>query len=325
MPVKLRESASIVALAIVIGAVLLSLDYSFLRKKTFLEKNHLKCLTGITTEDRNFLKESFGIRSIYIDWRDSFPSQRAKKVASEGSMLMITWEPYLKEEREKSILAEVVSGKYDRLIGDFAVAAKNFAGPVLLRWGHEVNGNWYSWSGSYNESSLYIEAYRHIYGIFEKNDCQNVKFIFSVNYIDMPSKRWNKFENYYPGRQYVDIIGLDVYNWGDRRWWSKWHHPKKLIKDAYRRAVKLDKTKPVILSEVASCSSGGDKAQWLVDLMDVIEDKFTAIKAFVWFDWKKECNWKMTEDERLFRVYKKRKENGFFSDEPKEFYEVFKI
>lgn len=325
MPVKLREGATVAVLVVVISAVLLNLDYSFLRKKTFLEKNYLKCLTGIATEDKNFLKRKFGIRSIYIDWKDSFPSKKAKKVADEGSILMVTWEPYLKENREKSILPDIVSGNYDGLIADFAMAVKNFGKPIFLRWGHEVNGNWYSWSGSYNESSLYIQAYKHICQIFEQKNCRNAKFVFSVNYIDMPSRRWNKFENYYPGDKYVDIIGLDVYNWGDMRWWSRWKHPKKLIKNVYNRAIKLDKTKPIMLSEVATCSSGGDKSEWVSDLMYEIENKFTAIKAFVWFDWKKECNWKMTEEEKSFRAYEKRKESGFFSDDPMEFYEVFSM
>lgn len=323
MPVRINESASVIAVIVIVGVVILNLDYSFLRKRTFLEKNYLKCLTGVAAEDRNFLKEDFGIRSIYLDWADSFPWNRAKKTASKGSLLMITWEPYLKSDREKSILADIVSGSYDRTIEDFAVSAKNFASPVFLRWGHEVNGNWYSWSGTYNDSSLYIKAYRHIRRIFRKNNCDNVKFVFSINYMDLPDKRWNRFENYYPGPDFVDVIGIDVYNWGDRRWWSKWHHPKKLIKKVYERAVKLDRTKPVILSEVASCSSGGDKARWIEDFTDILENKFTAVKAFVWFDWKKECNWKITEDRNLLDIYKKKTSGSYFSNSPKDFYEVF--
>ncbi|HUT85739.1 MAG TPA: hypothetical protein VMW66_02755, partial [Elusimicrobiales bacterium] len=153
MSVKLNESVSIIAGAVLVGIVLFNLDYSFLRRKTFFEKNYLKCLTGVATEDKNLFKRTFGIRSIYIKWGDAFPWKRAVKIAKRGSLLMLTWEPYLKREKEKSILPDIVSGKYDNLISKFAMSAKNFGKPILLRWAQEPNGDWYSWSGAYNKDS----------------------------------------------------------------------------------------------------------------------------------------------------------------------------
>jgi len=323
MSVKLNESVSIIAGAVLVGIVLFNLDYSFLRRKTFFEKNYLKCLTGVATEDKNLFKRTFGIRSIYIKWGDAFPWKRAVKIAKRGSLLMLTWEPYLKREKEKSILPDIVSGKYDNLISKFAMSAKNFGKPILLRWAQEPNGDWYSWSGAYNKDSLYIKAHRRIYEIFMQKNCHNVKFVFCVNYDDIPGKRWNKFENYYPGSDYVDVVAMDVYNWGDTRGWSKWTHFPKIIKKPYERMIKLAPDKPIILGEIASCYSGGDKARWMEEFMKNLKTKFTAVKAFVWFDWDKECNWKITDRQNVFDVYKKQVSGDFFSNNPKDFYEVF--
>ena len=47
-------------------------------------------------------------------------------------------------------LADVIEGKYDNYIREFATAAKTWGHPFFLRFNWEMNGNWFPWSESVN-------------------------------------------------------------------------------------------------------------------------------------------------------------------------------
>ena len=40
----------------------------------------------------------------------------------------------------------IIKGKHDAYIRDWARAAKAFGRPVVVRFAHEMNGNWFPWS-----------------------------------------------------------------------------------------------------------------------------------------------------------------------------------
>lgn len=319
----------LVIIAILFIFILFNIDYSIFREKTDLEKTHLRCLTGITSKSIDFEGE-FGIRGIYLAWEDNLPENISTLVKESESVLMITWEPYLKDNKSKSILNDILSGKYDSLIGDFASELKKYNHSVLLRWGHEMNGNWYSWSGEQNDknTSLYIKSFQHIHDIFQQKGDKNVKFVFSVDAKDVPSITWNRFENYYPGDEYVDIIGIDFYNWGsDATLFAGkifgWENPEKILKPPYERIIKNYPHKPIMISEVGSSSSGGDKIKWMKDFFYLLKTRFTAIKAFVWFDINKETDWAISHDENIWKTYKEETKDSFFSNNASDFNWIF--
>jgi len=39
-----------------------------------------------------------------------------------------------------------------------------------------------------------------------------VIWVFHVNNLDGPPKRWNRFEGYYPGDDYIDWLGVSIYS-----------------------------------------------------------------------------------------------------------------
>jgi len=292
-----------------------------LRGRTYFEKNHPFCLTGIYSEDLSLLEEKeFGIIHRFIAWKDGFPSGFASGVP-EGSLLMISWEPYIEDFEEESILPLIAGGKYDELIKRTAAEVREYSKPVLIRWGHEMNGDWYPWAGVNNENSPdnYISSFRRIVNIFQETDALNARFIFSVNYEDVPGKSFNRFENYYPGSEYADFLGLSVYNWGDTLKWgegfrerSRWRSPRRIISPAYERLIRMDPDKAILITETGSTSSGGDKKKWMRSFFRLLKRRFRGVKAFVWFDIAKETDWGYTDDEELLEIYRSETADDFF-------------
>ncbi len=51
-------------------------------------------------------------------------------------------------------------------------------------------------------------------------------------------------------------------------------------------------SRPVVLCEVASSEDGGNKAQWVTEFFVYLKQT-TDIRAFVWFDFNKETDWRV--------------------------------
>ena len=44
-----------------------------------------------------------------------------------------------------------------------------------------------------------------------KAEADNILWVFHVNYNDWPNESWNRFENYYPGDDYIDWLAVSIY------------------------------------------------------------------------------------------------------------------
>ncbi|MBN1952809.1 MAG: hypothetical protein JW801_16520 [Bacteroidales bacterium] len=80
--------------------------------------------------------------------------------------------------------------------------------PVLWRPYHEMNGNWFWWgarTGEYSTRRLYIQLFDRL---VKHHKLNNLVWVWSVDRFDNPAMY---YEQYYPGKEYVDILSLDVY------------------------------------------------------------------------------------------------------------------
>jgi len=285
------------------------------------EKNEHFCLTGAFLADRpsvgdikDFYRD-YGKRPflvmIFTDW-NKFPDGKAVKgIYSSGSTPFITWEPWKAYEKEAIDYDGLIRGNYDEYIRDFSARLKNLKKPVFLRFAHEMNGNWYPWAGTKIGPGKYIAMYRHVKDIFDKGGVKNVKWVFSVNWENVPRGN-NSFLLYYPGSGYADYVGIDGYNWGNVKSWSKWMSFKEIFGNIYDEIT--DKiNKPVMISEFSSTSSGGDKAEWIRNALEEIK-KMKKVKAFVLFNVDKETDWSFSADEKCGKELKKKLADTYFKD-----------
>jgi len=123
-------------------------------------------------------------------------------------------------------MQNIIDGKYDNQLTQWAIDASNANTPLLVEFGTEVNGNWFPWNAQYNGAETTTEygnpqlfdgaerfrdAYRHIIDIFNMNSGNNITWFFHINAYNEPETEWNKFENYYPGDEYIDWLGVSIY------------------------------------------------------------------------------------------------------------------
>jgi len=107
--------------------------------------------------------------------------------------------------------------------------------PVLFRPYHEMNGDWFWWGG-HKGSEGYVALYRQLFHYFtEHHELNNLLWVWAS---DRP---WPGVEDFYPGDDYVDILGSDIYPVKD--------HPEIYRQEWYERMVGLAKNKPLALSE----------------------------------------------------------------------------
>jgi hypothetical protein len=229
----------------------------------------------------------------FYGWSDDYGSRIGQDFTA-GRVPLVTWEAWDNNNVGTS-LDQIAAGTLDTVIHRNALAVKAFGKPFFLRWGHEMNGNWYPWSGAMNGSNAagvakYIAAFRHIHDIFKADGATNALFVFCPNSTSVPDVAWNNWANFYPGDDYVDWMCIDGYNWGTVMGLS-WQSFQTIFSGIYPGIAA--KNKPIIIAETASTEQGGDKAQWIGAILPALKGSFPAIKAFVWFDINKETDWRI--------------------------------
>jgi len=77
--------------------------------------------------------------------------------------------------------------------------------PIIFRPYHEMNGNWFWWGGRKGPSGS-LALYRQLFNYFTKKwKLNNILWAWT------PDKPWPGVDSFYPGNQYVDILGSDIY------------------------------------------------------------------------------------------------------------------
>lgn len=280
-----------------------------------------RCFTGAfiadnpTREDIKDFKNSYGKKPFFVmvfaGWGNLIDEEVIKDVYSEGCVLMVTWEPWDMATQEAIDYDKVLSGGYDGYIASFADRLKKAGGPVYIRFAHEMNGDWYPWCGRRIGKEKYMALYRYVKDKFAAAGAKDVKWVFSINWEDVPRES-NSFVSYYPGDNYVDFVGLDGYNWGNTKSWSRWRSFKEIFDGRLTEAGKAF-NKPLMITEFGSTSSGGDKALWIKEAFSYIKGNKN-IAAFILFNVDKETDWAFGPGTECGRELKSQLKDSRFAD-----------
>lgn len=248
------------------------------------------------------------------DWNNLY--WQTSKVAQAGMVPMISWMPMDLARPDENILPEITLGMWDEYIDEWStkfVSWRNSypegARPdILLRFGHEFNGNWYSYGDS---PEWYKAAYQYIFDRFESQGInQYIDWVWCANNVNVDSV--NDITQYYPGNQYVDWTSIDGYNWGSNYSWTTWDSFSEVYADSYNTLVSNYPDKPVLVAEYGSAEpadlpdpawgqNGDDsdvnesKEVWSEEMMTALETEFPAIRAISIFNINKELGWSVTE------------------------------
>jgi hypothetical protein len=188
--------------------------------------------------------------------------------------------------------AEITNGTFDTALVGWATGIRACGQKVLLRFAHEMNGNWYAWSPGQNgnpaDGSGFVAMWQHVWGLFQKNgaDAGLVRWVFSPN-VPSGASTPTPISAVYPGDSYVDVLALDGYNWGPSNG-NSWQTFTEVFSDGYGEVASLSPAKPIMVAETGCSTSNGDmeKGAWITSALSVeIPTRFPRFGTLVYFDY----------------------------------------
>jgi hypothetical protein len=231
----------------------------------------------------------------YLGFPEELQLQQLRQVGDQHAMSLLTWEPF--DWRQDPVdqpayrLRAITDGRFDDHLTRTARTIQSFDGPVLLRFAHEMNGDWYPWSERVNGNRPgdYVAAWRHVHDLFARLGVDNVWWVWSPN-IEYPGAQ--PLTELYPGARYVDVIALDGYNWGATPGGAGWQSPAQVFGPTLATVRRLAPGTPLMIGETASSEHGGSKAAWNTELFRWLDTQ-RDVEALVWFHLDKEADWRI--------------------------------
>jgi mannan endo-1,4-beta-mannosidase len=202
----------------------------------------------------------------YSAWRQPFETNFAMAAAKHGAVTLVQINPF------GVSLAAIASGQYDNYLSTYAEAVSAYRNPVILSFGHEMNGHWDSWGYTHTSPTVFVAAWRHIVTLFRDQGTRNVTWLWTVNIIDtrggipFPGPWW-------PGGSYVNWVGIDGYYYSPSLTFSSLFGPTIV-------AVRELTDDPILIAETGVVPAAGQPAK-IADLFAGIH--LYGLLGFVWF------------------------------------------
>jgi hypothetical protein len=266
----------------------------------------------------------------------NFPTTSMNAVRSHGSIPLLDWGSWGRGNGESQTNqpdfqnGDVANGTYDSYIRQWADQAAAWGYPFFLRYNFELNGWWYSFhEGRDNAGNIvngnhvgdYIRSWKHVWNVFNCVDdgvfhpvagckpVRNATWTWTINIISTAVAsnglpRYAPLSQTYPGSQYVDWVGVSLYNKNSTTLpfavlftgqGTNW------LRNTYQELASIAPGKPMMLAEYASFEYNRDgtimdpavttnwdptiKASWITDAIGTqIMRNFPLVKAAVWYN-----------------------------------------
>jgi mannan endo-1,4-beta-mannosidase len=214
--------------------------------------------------------------SYYSGWLEPFQSSFSAAAAKEGANPLVQIDP------TDINIAAIAAGHYDAYLRSYAAAVRAYRYPVILSFGHEMNGYWYSWGYKQTSPVVFVDAWRHIVALFRALGAENVTWLWTINVIHnrahvvSPGPWW-------PGGSYVTWVGIDGYYYNSSSVFASLFGPTIA-------AVRELTRDPILIAETAAATSAGQPAK-IADLFAGI--RLYGLLGFVWFDSVHIENWRL--------------------------------
>ncbi len=251
---------------------------------------------------------------IFQSWAgwNQFPIAQARRARALGSTLMVTWEPWGGNTNARNWGCEdIVAGNHDAFIRSYARQVRAAGVPVLIRFAHEMNGDWYPWATAYagvaqrnndNSPAMFCAMWKHVVGIFRREGATNARWVWSPNILytnNFNDARTQERDLYsmFPGDAWVDWVGVSLYNDGAHQPWRSFVN---LFEPTYNALGRLS-DKPLMIAELGVTEEGAPfgqtKAAWLAQaLLSDIPNRFGRVRLVTYF-----CRDKTAQGESNFR------------------------
>jgi beta-mannanase len=181
-----------------------------------------------------------------------------------------------------------------------------------------MNGDWQSFQPTRDGAKAnggtpaeFVAAWRHVVDHLRAAGVDNIKWVFNPT-VDTYAETTH-VSDIWPGAGYVDVLGLDGFNWGEDPMWGEWRPFTAIFAKQYRRLTRLHPTAPVWICEVGSKEPRRDdgaprdrrqsKARWITDMMSA--RAFPRIDTVIWFNEAKERDWRIESSRGSLRAMRR--------------------
>ena len=240
----------------------------------------------------------------FQNFGDPYPFAKVDGAWVRGALPVITWMSAPADFATAPDLASysltaIAAGGQDSYIKAWAASIAVQKMPVVIRFDHEENGNWYPWSIGWhkqgigvgvnsptNTAAAYVSAWQRVWNIFQSYGANNYAIWAYV-----PS-RINTLSSYgtgmsqseivaagYPGDQFVDWVGVDGYQYNSAE--------STTYSDTFAAsfaALESFSSRPIFVAEMGSAQQAGDQqARWLKQTLAALAADPRVISA-IYFD-----------------------------------------
>jgi mannan endo-1,4-beta-mannosidase len=143
--------------------------------------------------------------SYYSGWYEPFQTGFAQAAAEHHAVPLVQIDP------TNISLAAIAAGHYDQYLTAYAKAVRAYRLAVVLSFGHEMNGDWFSWGFKHASPTAFVAAWRHIVEIFRVAGARNVTWMWTVNSVYTKHDMIPDPAAWWPGSSYVNWVGIDGY------------------------------------------------------------------------------------------------------------------
>ena len=222
----------------------------------------------------------------YSGWKNPFALSFAREAWRHDAYVLVQLQP------NGVTLSSIAAGDSDSYLRSFADAVVAFGHPVILSFGHEMNGTWYSWGAGRTAPATFVAAWRHIVTVFRRQGADNVTWQWTINDV-VPGIATPK--PWWPGAKYVTWVGIDGYYYVSSDTFSS-------VFGITIQLVRKFTRKPIIISETAT-SPEAHPAKQISNLFTSVVSRH--LLGVVWFDAPARRDWRLENDSIPLRGFRR--------------------
>ncbi len=221
----------------------------------------------------------------YSGWAQPFAISFAEMIHRHGQI------PFVQIDPTYASVSAIAAGDYDGYLRLYADSVRDFGHQVVIGFGHEMNGSWYSWGYTKVPPPTFVAAWRHIVTLFRTEGADNVTWLWTIQ-ADQPRTAHQlgtgPIASWWPGASYVTWVGIDGY----------YNSPADTFAKVFGQTIRQVQAlthKKILLSEAAVTPHGNQFVSILNLFKGMSQYKTLGV---VWFD-KDQANLPQRQDWRI--------------------------
>jgi beta-mannanase len=232
-----------------------------------------------------------------------------------GRVSLLSWASFnLANQQDLAFnLQSILTGKHDAYLDQFGADVAAWAHPLIVRLNWEMNGWWFPTWNEYDSNGRvanghhagdYARAWRYVVDRVRKAGATNIAWHWCPNVVAPKSggpTAPGMLASFYPGDDYVDYVGCDLYNWAAAKN-APWMSLQQLLEgyagwygNTAAALFGVAPGKPWLIGELACNATGGDKAAWIKDTLTTLPKRYPMVRGLIWFNWGGDATWPITQ------------------------------